>query len=165
MANVSPAEVGLVEAHGTGTVVGDKTELATLTEVYRRAGAAAGSCVLGSVKSQIGHTKCAAGMAGLIKVALAIHHGVLPPTLNLKKPNAAWDAGDSPFLFLDQALFDHPTGDLADSTGGSETRYRAGYGFGAWLPTSVGRAGLSLGWGRGDGPLDAKLHLTLKSQF
>ncbi|HKA25465.1 MAG TPA: hypothetical protein VKF80_10825 [Candidatus Eisenbacteria bacterium] len=69
------------------------------------------------------------------------------------------------FLFLDQALFDHPTGDLADSTGGSETRYRAGYGFGAWLPTSVGRAGLSLGWGRGDGPLDAKLHLTLKSQF
>src|SRR5262249_49483881 len=103
MANVSPAEVGLVEAHGTGTVVGDKTELATLTEVYQRAGAATGSCVLGSVKSQIGHTKCAAGMAGLIKAALAIHHGALPPTLNIKKPNAAWKPDDSPFVFLDQA--------------------------------------------------------------
>jgi acyl transferase domain-containing protein len=65
-AGTSPAEVGLVEAHGTGTVVGDRTELGTLTEVYTRAGAAPGSCALGSVKSQIGHTKCAAGMAGLI---------------------------------------------------------------------------------------------------
>src|SRR5205807_6645831 len=81
-AGVSPAEVGLVEAHGTGTVVGDRTELATLTEVYAAAGAEPGACVLGSVKSQIGHTKCAAGMAGLIKASLAIYHGVLPPTSN-----------------------------------------------------------------------------------
>jgi hypothetical protein len=77
-----------------------------------------------------------------------------------------WRAGDGDvFVFLDQAVFDHPEGDLSDSTGGSETRYRAGYGFGAWLPTSVGRAGISLGWGRGDGPFDAKLHIALKSQF
>ncbi|HIE68747.1 MAG TPA: polyketide synthase, partial [Planctomycetes bacterium] len=55
-AGVSPKEVRLVEAHGTGTVVGDKTELATLTEVYTDAGSLPGSCVLGSVKSQIGHT-------------------------------------------------------------------------------------------------------------
>ena len=102
-ANVSPAEVGLVEAHGTGTVVGDRTELATLTEVFTRAGAEPATCVLGSVKSQIGHTKCAAGMAGLIKAALSIHHGVLPPTLNIKKPNSAWDRETSPFVFLDQA--------------------------------------------------------------
>ena len=102
-AGVSPAEVGLVEAHGTGTVVGDRTELATLTDVYGRAGAAPGSCVLGSVKSQIGHTKCAAGMAGLIKAALAIHHGVLPPTLHIETPNPAWDAATSPFRFLDAA--------------------------------------------------------------
>ena len=79
----SPAEVGLVEAHGTGTVVGDRTELATLTEVFDAGGAGVGSCVLGSVKSQIGHTKCAAGLAGLIKVARSLHHGVLPPTVNL----------------------------------------------------------------------------------
>ncbi|HEV7556020.1 MAG TPA: acyltransferase domain-containing protein, partial [Kofleriaceae bacterium] len=103
MAGVSPADVGLVEAHGTGTVVGDRTELQTLTEVYKRAGAAVSSCVLGSVKSQIGHTKCAAGMAGLIKAALSIHHGVLPPTLNIKKPSSAWNGDDSPFVFLDQA--------------------------------------------------------------
>jgi acyl transferase domain-containing protein/NAD(P)H-dependent flavin oxidoreductase YrpB (nitropropane dioxygenase family) len=100
---VSPAQVGLVEAHGTGTVVGDRTELATLTDVYTRAGAAPASCVLGSVKSQIGHTKCAAGMAGLIKATLAVYHGVLPPTLNIKKPNPAWDRDASPFVFLDQA--------------------------------------------------------------
>src|SRR5207245_5986018 len=54
-AGVSPAEVGLVEAHGTGTVVGDRTELATLTEVFAQAGARPGQCALGSVKSQVGH--------------------------------------------------------------------------------------------------------------
>ena len=79
----SPAEVGLVEAHGTGTVVGDRTELATLTEVFAAHDAEVGACVLGSVKSQIGHTKCAAGLAGLIKVARSLYHGVLPPTGNL----------------------------------------------------------------------------------
>jgi malonyl CoA-acyl carrier protein transacylase len=100
---VSPAEVGLVEAHGTGTVVGDRTELATLTDVFTRAGAGPGACVLGSVKSQIGHTKCAAGMAGLIKCALALYHGVLPPTLHVKQPNPAWDPATSPFRFLDAA--------------------------------------------------------------
>ncbi|HEY6034627.1 MAG TPA: beta-ketoacyl synthase N-terminal-like domain-containing protein, partial [Kofleriaceae bacterium] len=102
-AGVSPAEVGLVEAHGTGTVVGDRTELATLTDVFTAAGASSGSCVLGSVKSQIGHTKCAAGMAGLIKAALSIHHGVLPPTLNVKTPNPAWQRDASPFVFHDRA--------------------------------------------------------------
>src|SRR5690606_39170920 len=59
--------------------------------------------VLGSVKSQIGHTKCAAGLAGLMKVALSIHHGVLPPTINLVDPNPYYDATTSPFRFLDQA--------------------------------------------------------------
>ncbi|MFT3695512.1 MAG: SDR family NAD(P)-dependent oxidoreductase [Kofleriaceae bacterium] len=102
-AGVSPADVGLVEAHGTGTVVGDRTELATLTDVYTNAGAALGATALGSVKSQIGHTKCAAGMAGLIKAALSIHHGVLPPTLNIKQPNPAYKRDQSPFVFLDRA--------------------------------------------------------------
>ena len=98
-AGISPAQVGLVEAHGTGTVVGDRTELATLTEVFSEAGAPAGSCTVGSVKSQIGHTKCAAGLAGMIKSALALHNGVKPPTLHLEQPNAAWDAESSPFAF------------------------------------------------------------------
>jgi acyl transferase domain-containing protein/NAD(P)H-dependent flavin oxidoreductase YrpB (nitropropane dioxygenase family)/acyl carrier protein len=102
-AGVSPVEVGLVEAHGTGTVVGDRTELGTLTDVFTNAGAKPNSCVLGSVKSNIGHTKCAAGMAGLIKAALSIHHGVLPPTLHIKQPNPAYKRDTSPFVFLDKA--------------------------------------------------------------
>ncbi|MFF3017398.1 SDR family oxidoreductase [Streptomyces sp. NPDC057939] len=103
-AGVSPAQVSLVEAHGTGTVVGDRTELGVLTEVFSEAGAASGACVLGSVKSQIGHTKCAAGLAGLIKTALALHTGVRPPTLHLAKPVSAWKEGESPFVFHREAL-------------------------------------------------------------
>lgn len=98
-ARVSPAQIGLVEAHGTGTVVGDRTELAVLTEVFIKAGAAVGRCALGSVKSQIGHTKCAAGLAGLIKTALALHTGVLPPTRQLTRPNPVWHPESSPFVF------------------------------------------------------------------
>ncbi|HET6703384.1 MAG TPA: SDR family NAD(P)-dependent oxidoreductase [Amycolatopsis sp.] len=102
-AGVSPARVGLVEAHGTGTVVGDRTELGTLTKVFTEAGAAPGACTIGSVKSQIGHTKCAAGLAGLIKAALAVHTGVKPPTLHLSSPNPAWDPATSPFVFQSAA--------------------------------------------------------------
>ncbi|MDX3313388.1 SDR family oxidoreductase [Streptomyces sp. ME08-AFT2] len=102
-AGVSPADVGLVEAHGTGTVVGDRTELRILTEVFDEAGAKPGGCVLGSVKSQIGHTKCAAGLAGLIKTLLSLHTGVRPPTLHVGSPNPAWDAAASPFAFHAEA--------------------------------------------------------------
>ncbi len=98
-AGVSPAEVGLVEAHGTGTVVGDRTELTTITEVFSEAGARPESCTIGSVKSQIGHTKCAAGLAGLIKTALSVHTGVRPGTIHLSQPNPAWEPGSSPFTF------------------------------------------------------------------
>lgn len=94
-AGISPAQVGLLEAHGTGTVVGDTAELGVLTEVFEAAGATPGSCTLGSVKSQIGHTKCAAGLAGLLKAARAVHTGVRPPTLHLTRPAA--DSG--PFRF------------------------------------------------------------------
>ncbi|WP_422769508.1 SDR family oxidoreductase [Plantactinospora sp. WMMC1484] len=96
---VSPRDVELVEAHGTGTVVGDRTELETLTTKFTEAGADPGSCVLGSVKSQIGHTKCAAGLAGVIKAVLALQTGVKPPTSNLSRPNPAWDPERSPFVF------------------------------------------------------------------
>ncbi|MHB9864003.1 SDR family NAD(P)-dependent oxidoreductase [Streptomyces sp. YIM S03343] len=102
-ARVSPADVGLVEAHGTGTVVGDRTELTILSEVFTAAGARPGDCALGSVKSQIGHTKCAAGLAGLIKTALALHTGVKPPTLHVKRPNPAWQEENSPFAFHTEA--------------------------------------------------------------
>ncbi|MFE3496709.1 SDR family NAD(P)-dependent oxidoreductase [Streptomyces sp. NPDC059175] len=103
-AGTSPAEVGLVEAHGTGTVVGDRAELSVLTEVFQEAGAHPGSCVLGSVKSQIGHTKCAAGLAGLIKTVMALHTGVRPPTLHIGQPNSGWEGERSPFVFHRTAL-------------------------------------------------------------
>ncbi|MFD9356033.1 SDR family NAD(P)-dependent oxidoreductase [Streptomyces sp. NPDC060031] len=102
-AGIAPGEVGLVEAHGTGTVVGDSTELAVLNDLFTSAGAAPGSCALGSVKSQLGHTKCAAGLAGLIKAARAVHAGVRPPTLHITAPNPAWDADRSPFFFDTEA--------------------------------------------------------------
>ncbi|MFD9725287.1 type I polyketide synthase, partial [Streptomyces sp. NPDC059072] len=102
-AGVTPGQVGLVEAHGTGTVVGDSTELAVLSEVFTAAGADVGACALGSVKSQLGHTKCAAGLAGLIKAARAVHAGVRPPTLHIDAPNPAWEAESSPFFFDDEA--------------------------------------------------------------
>ncbi len=102
-AGISPAEVGLIEAHGTGTVVGDRTELTILSEVFSESGAPTGGCALGSVKSQIGHTKCAAGLAGLIKTILALHTGVRPPTLHVERPNPAWREENSPFVFHTEA--------------------------------------------------------------
>jgi acyl transferase domain-containing protein len=100
---LSPTEVGLVEAHGTGTPTGDRIELGTTTAVFEAAGAAPGSVVLGSVKSNIGHIKCAAGIASLIKAARSLHYGVQPPTLHVTRPIEGWDAGTSPFVFLDRA--------------------------------------------------------------
>ncbi|MFJ7590675.1 SDR family NAD(P)-dependent oxidoreductase [Streptomyces sp. NPDC097617] len=98
-AGITPGEVGLIEAHGTGTVVGDSTELAVLSALFTASGAEPGACALGSVKSQLGHTKCAAGLAGLIKAARAVHTGVRPPTLHIDAPNPAWQAQSSPFAF------------------------------------------------------------------
>ncbi|MGQ0776433.1 MAG: SDR family NAD(P)-dependent oxidoreductase [Pseudonocardiales bacterium] len=96
-AGFSPATVGLLEAHGTGTVAGDQAEIATLHQVFDTAGAPAQHCAIGSVKSMIGHTKGTAGVAGLIKVALGLHHKVLPPTLGVEQPNPAIGLRDSPF--------------------------------------------------------------------
>ena len=108
-AGVSPATVELVEAHGTGTPAGDEAELSALHEVYTAAGASPRSCVLGSVKSMIGHTKCAAGVAGLIKVAQSLHRQVLPPTLHVQRPASDLTKPDSPFyLTTDARPWIHP---------------------------------------------------------
>ncbi len=96
-AGVSPSTVELVEAHGTGTRVGDATEVGGLTTVYREASEKGTWCALGSVKSMIGHTKAAAGAAGLIKAAMALHHKILPPTIKVESPNEAVAPGETPF--------------------------------------------------------------------
>ncbi|MBD3418835.1 MAG: acyltransferase domain-containing protein [Chitinivibrionales bacterium] len=88
-AGYPPDTVELIEAHGTGTVAGDKAEIASLCSIFEESGSSRKSVALNSVKSVIGHSKGCAGVAGLIKIALALHHKVLPPTLHVKQPNSA----------------------------------------------------------------------------
>ncbi len=95
-AGVSPATVELIEAHGTGTKVGDATELAGLTEVFQSTEQTGRWCAVGSIKSQIGHTKAAAGAAGVLKAILALDHRVLPPTIKLDAPLPALKDDSSP---------------------------------------------------------------------
>ncbi len=84
---VDPGTVGLVEAHGTATKVGDAAEVASLKAVFGTPEGSVPTCALGSVKSSIGHCLPAAGSAGLIKAALALHTKILPPTINCENPN------------------------------------------------------------------------------
>ena len=96
LAEVDPATVSYVEAHGTGTRLGDPIEVAAL----RRAFEGAESCLLGSVKTNIGHLDCAAGVAGLIKTVLALEHREIPPTLHFQRPSPEIDFG--PFRVVDR---------------------------------------------------------------
>lgn len=99
-AGVHPDTVGHVEAHGTATRFGDPVEVAALTRAYRsRGGTAEESCVIGSVKANIGHTDVAAGVAGFIKTALLLHQGCLPPSVNLEQVSDEIAAAGSPFRF------------------------------------------------------------------
>ncbi|HMK37470.1 MAG TPA: SDR family NAD(P)-dependent oxidoreductase [Desulfomonilaceae bacterium] len=101
--SIEPNSLGLIEAHGTSTPVGDSTELTVLDRFFRSAGMSRGSLGIGSVKSQIGHLKAAAGAAGMIKAALSLHHRTLPPTINVKKPNPCIDWETSPLFLVTQA--------------------------------------------------------------
>ncbi|MDR1402971.1 MAG: SDR family NAD(P)-dependent oxidoreductase [Tannerellaceae bacterium] len=98
-AGILPSQVGFVEAHGTGTIVGDKTELSALTDVFLDAGALNKQTYLGSVKTQIGHTKCAAGIAALIKATLAVQQGIIPPISHMNQPNSYYNEKTNPFVF------------------------------------------------------------------
>ncbi|MBF6211177.1 SDR family NAD(P)-dependent oxidoreductase [Nocardia puris] len=96
-AGVAPETVRLIECHGTGTPIGDMVEVGALKELYSGREIDRQSIAIGTVKSQIGHTKCAAGAAGIIKAILALHHKVLPPTINVVTPNKQMGFDDSPF--------------------------------------------------------------------
>jgi polyketide-type polyunsaturated fatty acid synthase PfaA len=91
----APDSIGLIEAHGTGTATGDPTEFSALRSVF--GDGAEKQIAIGSVKSQIGHTKVAAGAASLIKAALALHHKILPATINIKHPHPKLALDGSPF--------------------------------------------------------------------
>lgn len=97
-ARVAPAEISYVETHGTGTPLGDPIEFQSLRAVLIQGRTEGQSCAIGSVKTNIGHTEAAAGIAGLIKVVLALQHEEIPPHLHLKKLNPHISLDDSPFL-------------------------------------------------------------------
>lgn len=102
-AQIDPATLGMYEAHGTGTSLGDNAEAASISEQLIEAGAAAESCAIGSVKSLIGHTRTAAGMVALLKVALSLHHRVLPPHAGVSDPLPPVSGDASPLYLLDEA--------------------------------------------------------------
>jgi acyl transferase domain-containing protein/acyl carrier protein len=111
-AGFDPRTVELIEAHGTGTKAGDAAEFEGLRQAFP-AGDEQQWCALGSVKSQVGHTKAAAGAAGLFKIVMALHHKVLPPTIKVERPNPKLDIEHSAFYLNTQARpwirgSDHP---------------------------------------------------------
>ncbi|NVN91187.1 MAG: KR domain-containing protein [Desulfuromonadales bacterium] len=114
-AGVTPETIGLVEAHGTGTKVGDVVEISALRDVYGEA--TNPWCSLSSVKAQIGHTKAAAGAAGMIKAALALHHKVLPPTIKVKNPLKEVTCGATPFYLATEKRPWLPRGDMPRRAG------------------------------------------------
>jgi acyl transferase domain-containing protein len=94
--NVRPETIGYVEAHGTATPLGDPIEVAALAQIFGPARNGA-SCWIGSVKTNVGHLDCAAGVAGLIKGVLALEHGEIPPSLHFRSPNPEIDFERTPF--------------------------------------------------------------------
>jgi acyl transferase domain-containing protein/surfactin synthase thioesterase subunit/acyl carrier protein len=109
VAGVQAETIRYVECHATGTPVGDPLEIQALTRAWGRAGRP-GSCAVGSVKTNIGHPEQAAGLAGLVKAVLAIHHAAIPPSLHCETPNPAIDFPSTPF-YVNTRLVPWPEGD------------------------------------------------------
>jgi amino acid adenylation domain-containing protein len=95
---IDPATVSYVECHGTGTVMGDPIEITALSQAFAARTERKGFCAIGSLKSNIGHLDTAAGVCGLIKAVLSLHHRTLPPSLHFAIPNPRIDFANSPFF-------------------------------------------------------------------
>lgn len=105
MSGVDPLEIGYVEGHGTGTPIGDPMEVAALTQAWALPdGAPKQYCLLGSVKTGIGHLNAAAGVASLIKTVLALHHKIIPASLDFRAPNPRLNLEKSPFRIADSTV-------------------------------------------------------------
>ncbi|MFT3761943.1 MAG: amino acid adenylation domain-containing protein [Pseudoxanthomonas sp.] len=103
-AGVEPRSIGYVETHGTATPMGDPIEIEGLTRAFRLGTEDTGFCVVGSVKSNLGHTLMAAGAAGVIKTAYALQHGCIPPTAHFRRPNPVIDFANTPFRVSGELL-------------------------------------------------------------
>ena len=110
LAGVSADSIGYVECHATGTTVGDPLEIEALSMAFRKETGRKQYCAIGSVKANIGHPEQAAGIAGLIKTALVLHHKKIPPSINYETPNPAIDFASSPF-YVNTKLQDFPRAD------------------------------------------------------
>ncbi len=108
-AGVDADSISYLEAHGTATPLGDSIEMLALTEAFRASTAKKGFCAIGSVKTNLGHLETAAGVAGLIKTALALRHRQIPPSLHFEQPNPNIDFANSPF-YVNTRLMDWPAG-------------------------------------------------------
>jgi acyl transferase domain-containing protein len=97
LAEVESDSITYIETHGTATALGDPIEIAALTQAFRSGTEKKGFCAIGSVKSNIGHTDAAAGIAGLIKTVLMLKNRMIPPSLHFEKPNPEIDFASSPF--------------------------------------------------------------------
>lgn len=96
-AGVAPETVGYIEAHGTGTALGDPIEIQALAHAYKHAQHETAACLIGSVKANIGHLDCAAGVAGLIKAVQVVRNGFIPPSVNFTTPNQHISFEETPF--------------------------------------------------------------------
>jgi acyl transferase domain-containing protein/thioesterase domain-containing protein len=96
-AGVHPERISYIETHGTGTALGDPIEIEALSQAFRMETQKKQFCAIGSLKGNIGHLDAAAGVAGLIKTALSLHHKTIPPSINFEKPNPKIDFENSPF--------------------------------------------------------------------
>ena len=97
MSGIDAETIHYVETHGTGTVLGDPIEIAALTQAFRASTKKNGFCAIGSVKTNIGHTFTAAGIASLIKTIMTLKHKMIPPSLNFEEANPKIDFVNSPF--------------------------------------------------------------------
>ena len=98
IADVDPESITYVETHGTATALGDPVEMAGLSQAFQAHTDKKGFCAIGSLKTNLGHLNKAAGVAGLIKVVLALKHGMIPPSLHFEHPNPEIDFANSPFF-------------------------------------------------------------------